>query len=567
MNKKRLICILLCSLLVICQFVGIFPGTVTDAEAYSLEKPIPTLTGDKKADIIAIAKSQVGYTEDETGTVYGDWYKKINNSSYDFTTAPWCAMFISWCANKAGISSDIIPCTALAKQSASTFKAKGCWKEPKSYVPQVGDMIYFTYGDSEEINHMGLVTAIDNGYVAVCEGNKTSLNGGVGISNYRMNNTGIVGYASPNYNGMSSSSTSPSPTVTPTSTAKPTATVAPTSTIKPTATVAPTSTAKPTATVAPTSTAKPTATVAPTSTVKPTATVAPIGTAKPTTENTVLVVSEPNRVLRLGAKGEDVKWLQYILNKLGKYNIKIDGVMGSNTVNIVKKVQANLKLTVDGVVGNATINAMKNKLGIPTRYILVDKKTNSAILLRKTTGVTAKQYKYNQIKLTWGKVAGATGYLIYKYDTNKKKYVKYKMVNNNSYIDCNLTPNVAYYYKIVSYKKIEGKYCFGMYSDAVKCVARPAKVVANVKAKGNRSIIVSWVKQNDVSGYEVYRSLSKNGKYTLRKTITDKNRTYFINTGLQLKSTYYYRVRSYKVVKGVKVYGGLSNICTIKVLR
>ena len=519
MNKKRLICILLCSLLVICQFVGIFPGTVTDAEAYSLEKPIPTLTGDKKADIIAIAKSQVGYTEDETGTVYGDWYKKINNSSYDFTTAPWCAMFISWCANKAGISSDIIPCTALAKQSASTFKAKGCWKEPKSYVPQVGDMIYFIYGDSDEINHMGLVIEVQNGQVTVCEGNKTSLNGGVGISNYRMNNTGIVGYASPNYNGMSSSSTSPSPTVTPTSTAKPTATVA------------------------------------------------PIGTAKPTTENTVLVVSEPNRVLRLGAKGEDVKWLQYILNKLGKYNIKIDGVMGSNTVNIVKKVQANLKLTVDGVVGNATINAMKNKLGIPTRYILVDKKTNSAILLRKTTGVTAKQYKYNQIKLTWGKVAGATGYLIYKYDTNKKKYVKYKMVNNNSYIDCNLTPNVAYYYKIVSYKKIEGKYCFGMYSDAVKCVARPAKVVANVKAKGNRSIIVSWVKQNDVSGYEVYRSLSKNGKYTLRKTITDKNRTYFINTGLQLKSTYYYRVRSYKVVKGVKVYGGLSNICTIKVLR
>ena len=45
-----------------------------------------------------------------------------------------------------------------------------------------------------------------------------------------MNNTGIVGYASPNYNGMSSSSTSPSPTVTPTSTAKPTATVAPTTT-------------------------------------------------------------------------------------------------------------------------------------------------------------------------------------------------------------------------------------------------------------------------------------------------------------------------------------------------
>ena len=76
-------------------------------------------------DIIAVAKSQVGYTEDETGTIYGAWFKKQTSSSYDFTTAPWCAMFISWCADKAGIGSDIIPITSLSKYSASVFKNNG----------------------------------------------------------------------------------------------------------------------------------------------------------------------------------------------------------------------------------------------------------------------------------------------------------------------------------------------------------------------------------------------------------------------------------------------------------
>ena len=538
MNKKnRVLCIILCSIFVICQLVGIIPGTIMDAEAYSPAKQLPTLTGDKKVDIIAVAKSQVGYTEDETGTVYGAWYKNKYNSSYDYTTAPWCSMFIAWCAEKAGISSNIIPSTALAKQSASTFKNLGCWNDPKGYTPKVGDMIYFIYGDSDEINHMGLVIEVQNGQVTVCEGNKTSLNGGVGISTYKIGNTGIVGYATPKYNSSSSASTSP----------------APTNTVKPTATVPPTKTAKPTATVAPTSTVKPTATVAPTSTVKPT--------------ESVLVVSEPTRTLKLGAKGDDVKWLQYTLNKLGNYNIKVDGAMGNNTVAIVKKVQANLKLTVDGIVGKATVSAIKNKLGIPTKYILVDKKTNSVILLGKTVGLKATQYKYNQIKLTWNKVAGATGYVVYKYDAKLKKYVKHKVVTKNSYIDVNLTPNTTYYYKVAAYKKIDNKYCYGMFSSATKCVARPATVVAKVKAERSRSVRLYWTRQSDVSGYEIYRSTAKNGKYTLRKTITDNSRTYFINTGLKLNTNYYYRVRSYKIVKGVKVYGGLSRICSIKVVK
>ena len=547
MNKRRLYAVSTVIVLLVAFMLEFIPSNVMDVKAYSAEKTLPALTGDMKTDIIAVAKSQVGYTEDETGTIYGAWFKKQTSSSYDFTTAPWCAMFISWCADKAGIGSDIIPITSLSKYSASVFKNNGLWKEPTGYTPQVGDLVYFVYGDTDEINHMGIAIEVADKKVTVCEGNKTSLNGGVGISSYALDNHGIKGYATPKYTTSTNSSAAPSTTVKPSASATPSPSAVPSASVKPSATVTPTTTTQPSAS------SKPTATVKPSE-----------GTDK---ESSVVVYAEPTRVLRAGYKGNDVIWLQYCLNKLGNYKLKVDGVMGANTINVVKKVQANLKLIVDGVVGNATVKAIKVKLGLPTKYIVVSKSSNSVILLGKTLDIKATQYKYNEIKLTWKKVNKASGYVVYRYNPTTKKYGKYKVVKSNSFIDTKLTPKTTYAYKVAAYEKIDDVYCYGMYSGIVKCVARPAQVIAKVKAEGSRSVRLYWYRQSDVTGYEIYRSTSAKGKYTLRKTITTNARTYFVNTGLNINGKYYYRVRSYKIIKGTKVYGAFSNVCYIKVVK
>gem|GEM_PF-6528618 len=63
-------------------------------------------------DIAAIADSQVGYTEEATDrTIYNEWFYGSN------TSAAWCAIFIAWCANKAGVSTSIIPKNASASAS------------------------------------------------------------------------------------------------------------------------------------------------------------------------------------------------------------------------------------------------------------------------------------------------------------------------------------------------------------------------------------------------------------------------------------------------------------------
>ncbi len=76
---------------------------------------------------------------------------------------------------------------------------------------------------------------------------------------------------------------------------------------------------------------------------------------------------DPDRVLKLRAKGEDVKWLQWELNRLGYYlgDDGIDGRLGPITTNSVKKFQREHKdvygrqLVDDGFVGPLTVGALK----------------------------------------------------------------------------------------------------------------------------------------------------------------------------------------------------------------
>ena len=97
-----------------------------------------TMTGNQAADIIGVAETQVGYESSGGNSVYGQWMG-INGYA-------WCAAFVSWCANKAGISSDIVRYQTTADRQ--WYKDTGTYKKSKyrggSYTPKTGDLIFFT---------------------------------------------------------------------------------------------------------------------------------------------------------------------------------------------------------------------------------------------------------------------------------------------------------------------------------------------------------------------------------------------------------------------------------------
>lgn len=95
---------------------------------------------------------------------------------------------------------------------------------------------------------------------------------------------------------------------------------------------------------------------------------------------------------------------------------------------------------------------------------------------------------------------------------------------------------------------------------------KPNKVLG-IKATPNsyNSIKLTWNKAvNGANGYAVYRSNSKDGKYTLRKTITSKNTIELTDTGLDTNTTYYYKVRAYRMIADKKKYGSYSEIVCAK---
>lgn len=77
-----------------------------------------------------------------------------------------------------------------------------------------------------------------------------------------------------------------------------------------------------------------------------------------------ITATKPNRILRLGAKGDDVTSVQYRLDLLGYYSGSLDGKYGTGTAMAVSAFQKRNGLTVDGKVGTLTANALYSSSAI-----------------------------------------------------------------------------------------------------------------------------------------------------------------------------------------------------------
>ena len=93
-------------------------------------------------------------------------------------------------------------------------------------------------------------------------------------------------------------------------------------------------------------------------------------------------------------------------------------------------------------------------------------------------------------------------------------------------------------------------------SQRIESVSMQASAASN----GLTSIKVKWNKVEGASGYCVYRALSKNGKWSLVKTVTGEDTVSYVDTGRTTGKTYYYKVRAYVKEAGAKRYSKYSAI-------
>lgn len=153
------------------------------------------------------------------------------------------------------------------------------------------------------------------------------------------------------------------------------------------------------------------------------------------------------------------------------------------------------------------------------------------------------------ITVSWSKVAGATGYRVYRADEADGEFEKITSTKSlackNSVSECQ-----RYYYKVRATRN--GGY--GLYSDVVQGMAKlPAPAELTVACE-NGEIKMNWPEVSQADGYEIYRStravdgFQKVGE-TAETAFADKDESLVESTD------YCYKVRAYALVNGNPQYG------------
>lgn len=108
-----------------------------------------------------------------------------------------------------------------------------------------------------------------------------------------------------------------------------------------------------------------------------------------------------------------------------------------------------------------------------------------------------------------------------------------------------------------------GNWCIKAYTSALggDKVAKTAKLRKTETAVN--SITLKWNEVSDASGYEIFRSASKNGGYKKVATIKDGEKTTYKDSGLKKNTIYYYRVRAYERITAVDADGAVEMVTTV----
>ena len=193
-------------------------------------------------------------------------------------------------------------------------------------------------------------------------------------------------------------------------------------------------------------------------------------------------------------------------------------------------------------------------------------------------GRTAKKAKIkyavsngsNQIEVNWGAVSGAYGYRI-KRSTSKngtyKVVATLKGKNNTTYQDKKLKTAKTYYYKVETINKVNGKKGYSGNSAAVSAKTLKTTSITAVKATGSTSVRLEWKAVDGASGYQIYRSTSKDSGYKKVGQVKGKSTKKYEDKTLEAGKTYYYQVRAYKsnsAKNGVASFSKAQKAWTIK---
>ena len=166
-----------------------------------------------------------------------------------------------------------------------------------------------------------------------------------------------------------------------------------------------------------------------------------------------------------------------------------------------------------------------------------------------------------KITVKWKAVTGASGYALYMATSASGTYSKVAALGSStlSYTKTGLSAAKNYYFKVRAYRTSGGANVYSGYSSAVSGGTATATPQISAVTGGTGKVTLTWKDVSGESKYQVYRATSEKGTYSRIATLNANTKSY-TNTGLSAAKTYYYKVRSYRVVNGANVYSSFGSV-------
>ncbi len=164
------------------------------------EETLPELSGVWAQDVVAIAESQLGYTESTSNftlgddgethqgyTRYGAWY---GNEYGD-----WGAMFVSFCLHYAGLDESVFPEASGAYAWTVKLDELGLYADAAEYAPVPGDLVFFDTDGDAKADRVGIAVSVSEDVITVVEGDYAAGDAdAVCMNEYSLSDSYIMGY-------------------------------------------------------------------------------------------------------------------------------------------------------------------------------------------------------------------------------------------------------------------------------------------------------------------------------------------------------------------------------------
>lgn len=177
-----------------------------------------------------------------------------------------------------------------------------------------------------------------------------------------------------------------------------------------------------------------------------------------------------------------------------------------------------------------------------------------ASLTSKPSSLKAALYGYDDVKLSWGRAAGADGYRVRYRKKGETYYRTLCHTEGTSAKKKDLAEGKKYYFTVEPYRTVNGaRYYSSGYRSCSIYTLRKVSGVRISKASGSK-VKARWSGVSGASGYQIAKSVCKTKKYSIVKTSSGSSAT--LKT--KRNRTYFFKVRAYRTENGKKIYGPWS---------